>query len=101
MRGGRELIAPCGSMSSIKTQATGSRPRLRSLSTKAIVWPASTSIRLHSRDASRLVIHDRARKRLMIIRPSRASIAQASMPRLRTTATTRIPTMAKNQRIRP
>ena len=87
MRGGREMIAPRGSMSSTKTQATGSRPWLLTVITKAIDWPTSASVRLQSRVASRLVIHERARNRLISINPSRASMAQASSPSSKTTAT--------------
>ena len=101
MRGGRETIAPRGSMSSTSTQATGSPPWFSIVTTKAIVWPTSASIRLQSRVASRLVIHARARNRLISIRPSSASIAQAISPRSKRTARTRMPTITTNHRIRP
>ena len=88
-------------MSSTSAQATGIPPRFSIVTTKAIDWPTSASVRLQSRVASRLLIQARDRNRLMSIRPSIASIAQAISPRSKTTASNRMPTMTTNHRIRP
>ena len=88
-------------MSSIKTQAIGSRPRFRTVTMKAIVWPASASVRLQSRD----------RREIGDPRPGEESADQhqAQQGQHGTREHAQVeddrddqdPTMPKNQRIRP